>query len=66
MKKLIWITIAAFMLAGCGKGDAERAGEKIDEAVDESKEALEKAGDKIETEAEKVERGAKKAKDKVD
>jgi hypothetical protein len=50
--------------AGCHrKGPAERAGEKIDKAVEQTGDALEDAGDKTKDAADKA---AKKAKDAVD
>jgi hypothetical protein len=42
---VIGVLLAA--LTGCEKGPAQKAGEDIDKAVDETGEAMEKAGDDI-------------------
>jgi len=64
MKSVLLIALLIFPLAGglvaCEKeGPAERAGEKIDEAVDE-------AGDKMEQAGEKVDDAVEEAGDKVE
>lgn len=44
---VVGIGMLAFVLGACEQqGPAERAGEKIDETVEETGEAMEKAGDK--------------------
>jgi len=50
MLALATVAALAFGTAGCEekKGPAERAGEKIDKAVDSAGDAVEKAGDKVE------------------
>jgi hypothetical protein len=47
---LAMATLLALGAAGCEeqKGPAERAGEKIDDAVDSAGDAVEDAGDKVE------------------
>jgi hypothetical protein len=41
------IGVLLLALTGCEKGPAQKAGEDIDDAVDEAGEAMEKAGDDI-------------------
>jgi hypothetical protein len=41
------IGVLLAVLTGCEKGPAQKAGEDIDKAVDETGEAMEKAGDDI-------------------
>lgn len=52
------------------EGPAEKAGEKIDKMVEQSKESLEKAGDtmqeKAEEAGEKIEEGMKKTGEKIE
>jgi hypothetical protein len=49
---LVALGFALSLLAGCEqKGPAEKAGEKVDKAVDQAGKAMEKAGDKIEEKA---------------
>lgn len=49
---LVTLGFALSLLAGCEqKGPAEKAGEKVDKAVDQAGKAMEKAGDKIEEKA---------------
>jgi uncharacterized protein YjbJ (UPF0337 family) len=56
LKRLIMflsLIILAAGIAGCEKeGPAEKAGEKIDEAIEQAGDKLEKAGDKIEEKTE--------------
>jgi hypothetical protein len=57
MKK--WMSLAAIVAAlvftaGCERGDAERAGEKLDKAAEETKDGFKKAGYKIGDAAEKA------------
>ena len=64
MQKVLFIALLLFPLAGgwvaCDKeGPAEKAGEKIDEAVDE-------AGDKMEQAGEKVDDAVEEAGDKME
>ena len=55
---LLAAALSAPMLSACGKqGDAEKAGEKVDEAIDDTKDAAEDAFDKdgpVEDAGEKV------------
>lgn len=49
--KLLALPLALLVplaLTSCGDGEAEAAGEKIDEAADDAQDALEDAGDEIE------------------
>lgn len=39
-------------LAGCEKGPAEKAGERVDDAIDKAGESIEKAGESIQDAAE--------------
>lgn len=50
MKKLLFVLLFLSMgLAACEQeGPAERAGEKIDKAVEEAGDKMEEAGDKVE------------------
>ena len=55
MKRIIFIALAALALsaAACeSEGPAERAGKKLDEAVEEAADAVEDAGDKLEEKTE--------------
>lgn len=48
-KYIALLVIPAFALIACEQeGPAEKAGEKIDNAVDKAKEKVEEAGDKVE------------------
>ena len=68
LKKIILVLFSCMIIvsfAACKKqGPAERAGEKIDEAVEKAgekiKESTEKAGNKIEEAGEKVKESTKK------
>jgi hypothetical protein len=68
LKKIILVFFSCMIIVSftaCKKeGPAERAGEKIDEAVEKAgektKDAVEKAGDKIEEAGEKVKESTKK------
>lgn len=56
----------ALLAAGCEKeGPAERAGEQLDEAMDEVKEAADDAGDHLQEAGEEVKEAAEEAKDAV-
>lgn len=64
MKKtnaVVLIGLITLLIAGCSeqKGPAERAGEKIDNAVSESKDAVENATDNV---ADKIEEAGDKVK----
>jgi hypothetical protein len=63
MKKLLlWpVLVAALALSqGCEKGTGEKAGEKLDNAAEETKEGLKKAADKT---GEALEKAGDKVKD---
>lgn len=61
---LLSIAVLIFALAGCEKeGPAEKAGENIDEAVEEMQEKAEETGDKV---MEKVEEATDKVEDAAD
>jgi predicted small lipoprotein YifL len=46
---IILSVLAGLTLAGCGeKGPAEQAGEKVDKAVEQTKDAAQQAGEKVE------------------
>jgi hypothetical protein len=50
MKKwIVWpmLAVALVLTAGCEKGAAEKAGEKIDNAAEKTGDALKDAGDKV-------------------
>ena len=54
--------LALTVLAGCEqKGPAEKAGEKVDKAVDQAGKSMEKAGDKIQDAAKDAETKIKEA-----
>jgi len=58
--------VLALVAAGCEKeGPAERAGEQIDEAMDEVKEAADDAGDHLQEAGQEVKEAAEEAKDAV-
>ena len=55
------LAVACLLLAGCEqKGTAEKAGQKIDKAVEDTGKELQKAGEKV---GEKLEEAGKKVKD---
>ncbi len=65
---IILAVLAGLALAGCGeKGPAEQAGEKVDQAVEQTKDAIEdagqqgpaeKAGETIDKKVEEIKEGA--------
>jgi hyperosmotically inducible periplasmic protein len=64
INRLVAILTLAFglaALAGCEqKGAAQKAGEKVDKAVDDASKAVERAGEKV---GEKLDEAAKKVRD---
>ena len=65
ISSILAISALFFILAGCEKqGSAEKAGEKLDNAVTEAGEKIEEAGEKldnaVEESSEKVEEAGKK------
>lgn len=61
MPVVLSLAVGFVLLAGCEqKGPAEKAGQKIDKAVDDTSKELQKAGEKV---GEKLEEAGKKVKD---
>lgn len=61
-----FIGVLTFSLSACEReGPAERAGKKIDKAVEESGEAIDKAGDKAKEAVEEAGKAIDKAGDKA-
>jgi hypothetical protein len=66
-KKCLWqlagtVGLAVGLLVGCEQtGSAEKAGEKVDKAVDQAGKSMQKAGDKIEGAAKDAEKKVKDA-----
>jgi predicted small lipoprotein YifL len=59
---MVTLGLALSMLVGCEqKGPAEKAGEKVDKAVDQAGKTMEKAGDKIQDAAKDAEKKIKEA-----
>jgi len=59
---MVALGLALSMLVGCEqKGPAEKAGEKVDKAVDQAGKTMEKAGDKIQDAAKDAEKKIKEA-----
>jgi len=57
----LWLGLGLLLLAGCEqKGPAQKAGEKVDKAVEQTGKSLEKAGEKI---GDTLEEAAKKVKE---
>lgn len=58
------VLVLAFALAACEQqGPMESAGEKADEAIEETREKMEEAGEAVEEKAEELTEEAKKATD---
>lgn len=67
----LWLTVALVcgVLAGCEQeGPAEKAGERVDEAVEQTKDAIDDAGRQgpMERMGEKLDRGGEKAGEAVE
>ena len=68
MLRLLLTTLAAaFVLAACesNEGPAERAGEKIDEAMDDAGDSMEDARDTMDDVADEVEEAAEDVEDEL-
>jgi hypothetical protein len=62
---LVFLLVASFAIAACGgkkpaDGPAERAGEKVDNAAEDTKDAAKKAGQETEEAAEETKKDVKK------
>jgi hypothetical protein len=58
---VLWLSFGLFLLGGCEqKGPAQKAGEKMDKAVEQAGKSLEKAGKKI---GDTVDEASKKVRD---
>ena len=63
LKKLfvyLLLIMMIFGISGCSEGPAERAGKKVDEAVEDAGEAVEDAKEKVEDAVEEQKKKAKK------
>ena len=61
ISRLLALGLGLALFVGCGQqGPAQKAGEKVDKAVEDAGKAVEKAGEKA---GEKIDEAAKKVKD---
>jgi len=60
ISRLLAFGLGLVLFVGCEQGPAQKAGEKVDKAVEGAGKAIEKAGEKA---GEKIDEAAKKVKD---
>ncbi len=60
IRRLLAFGLGLVLFVGCEQGPAQKAGEKVDKAVEGAGKAIEKAGEKA---GEKIDEAAKKVKD---